>query len=899
MVSPETMTAQTQNKRKATTAGLPGTTRPVKRRASKACCCCRARKVRCDVVENGSPCTNCRLDEVECVVTESKRRKKSRPDGEAVNPSLENSADTSDESGFRFTLKDTRRDFVSPGLSDSLPPLSPSQRSMDLEHHVPHLLYQTQSQRINHGTQQKRMSNVPSVNPTFPLCNVSATVDQLLGPFGKDVPSPIPMRPRTSFPNYIRPLPAKFLDDDIDYLEAKGALTIPDFELRKELIRSFAHYVYPFMPLLDLDEFVGTIARNDSGHQLSLLLFQAVMFAGVAFVPMKYLSAVGFETRKDARKVFFQRARLLYDFDYESDRIGLVQSLLLMTHWYEMPDDQKDTWHWMGVSLSLAHTIGLHRDPRNSSMDARRQRLWKRIWWSTYTRDRLIALGMRRPTRIKDEDCDVPMLTIEDFEIKTFSPESMQILGDCDMFHNLKQQRELALLFIEKSKLCLCISHVLSAQYSVLSHKFGGTTETTMMLVPKKSASEACEVRHCDQELEKWQAGLPEETRYQPSATSTVGNGDEVIHLHQALLRMIFLTTSSALHRPQVLPASPFPTVEAELQNISRTKVRQAAVEITSIAQELHTLDLIRCLPTAGVTVLLPAVIIHLLDIKSNDPNVRTASLHRFYQCMQILQRLREIYASADFATSFLEAAIRKAGLQLSTQVSQEPQQQQTRPVFTYPTRRPNTLTPPPDGLSDKSVDVLYQNPTLSAGVTLTQSEETDMLFASTPPNSVGSENGSHKSGTGLPNSELLRLNDFSLTGTVQSNETTLTEFMNLAHDAEINQNDLDALINFDGTNADLFTNDDALGLDLTMSGMVADTNNHRFNVDDHAWMHDFDGLNHHNATSTKATPIQQEIAHSPLGNGPSGIAQRSDNLDPPMPTAISITGDLDADLGV
>lgn len=66
---------ESQTKRKASTAGLSGAPRPVKRRASKACCCCRARKVRCDVVENGSPCTNCRLDQVECVVTESKRRK--------------------------------------------------------------------------------------------------------------------------------------------------------------------------------------------------------------------------------------------------------------------------------------------------------------------------------------------------------------------------------------------------------------------------------------------------------------------------------------------------------------------------------------------------------------------------------------------------------------------------------------------------------------------------------------------------------------------------------------------------------------------------------------------------------------------------------------------------------
>jgi hypothetical protein len=67
------------NKRSADEAGLkPNGMRPtksVKRRAAKACQCCRARKVRCNVVEHGAPCTNCRLDEVECIVSESKRKK--------------------------------------------------------------------------------------------------------------------------------------------------------------------------------------------------------------------------------------------------------------------------------------------------------------------------------------------------------------------------------------------------------------------------------------------------------------------------------------------------------------------------------------------------------------------------------------------------------------------------------------------------------------------------------------------------------------------------------------------------------------------------------------------------------------------------------------------------------
>ncbi|KAL2678478.1 hypothetical protein Neosp_009224 [[Neocosmospora] mangrovei] len=44
-----------------------------KRRASRACLSCRGRKVRCDVTSRGAPCTNCRLDDVNCRLTESNR----------------------------------------------------------------------------------------------------------------------------------------------------------------------------------------------------------------------------------------------------------------------------------------------------------------------------------------------------------------------------------------------------------------------------------------------------------------------------------------------------------------------------------------------------------------------------------------------------------------------------------------------------------------------------------------------------------------------------------------------------------------------------------------------------------------------------------------------------------
>lgn len=249
-------------------------------------------------------------------------------------------------------------------------------------------------------------------------------------------------------------------------------------------------------------------------------------------------------------------------------------------------------------------------------------------------RDRLVALGMRRPTRIKCEDCDVPMLTLDDFSIDIAPLDSEEGEGEDSMFWNYEErqrkekearrQRELAIMCIEKAKLCVCISLVLSAQYSVLNTNQGslaadGSTRTTMMLLPKKLDPECCQVARCDAELAKWIGELPEEACYVLSRGNELV--DDVLTLHRNLLHMVYWyvgfvlfeditdyfscsTTVSALHRPQVLPSNPTPwptkTEVAELQEVSRRKVRQAASEITRMAEELIELDLVKFLPTTG-----------------------------------------------------------------------------------------------------------------------------------------------------------------------------------------------------------------------------------------------------------------------------------------------------------
>lgn len=369
------------------------------------------------------------------------------------------------------------------------------------------------------------------------------------------------------------------------------------------------------------------------------------------------------------------KLQLLYDFDYELDRLVLVQALLLMTYWYETPDDQKDTWHWMGVAISLAHTIGLHRNPGSTTMSPTKQKLWKRIWWSCFMRDRLIALGMRRPTRIKDEDFDVPMLEESDFEIAPLPDFINVIPPECTVMRDVNMQQELAVMCIAKAQLCLCISHMLKTQYSVLIRdkmKPENTTNSTMMLFPNKQLDNVESVNAVDMELMAWAESLPAVCQYRTLTPTDIENGKSTVAVQRMLLHMVYYTTISALHRPQFLPSSPTqaPTTSRQVQEMSRLRVRDAAMHITRMAAELHHFHLERYLPTTGVTVVLPAMIIHLLEMKNPVSDARERATRGFRQCMRVMDKLREVYAAADYATGFLDAALRKAAIDINTNLA-------------------------------------------------------------------------------------------------------------------------------------------------------------------------------------------------------------------------------------
>jgi hypothetical protein len=64
----------------------------------------------------------------------------------------------------------------------------------------------------------------------------------------------------------------------------------------------------------------------------------------------------------------------------------------------------------------MAHDLGLNVDPSAWSLSRSDANRRLRIWWALYIQDKWSALGLGRPSYLNDEHCNVPMITLSNFE---------------------------------------------------------------------------------------------------------------------------------------------------------------------------------------------------------------------------------------------------------------------------------------------------------------------------------------------------------------------------------------------------------------------------------------------------------------------------------------------------
>jgi hypothetical protein len=178
------------------------------------------------------------------------------------------------------------------------------------------------------------------------------------------------------------------------HLLVMEALEPIESSLSEELLAIFFDQAHPFFPIIDREDF----RQNYMACQASPLLLNALYCVATIHCGDSLTQRLGFDSRYLATATFYQRAKLLFDSDYDTDGITNLQACILLINWWGSPMEQKDTWHWLGVAAHLAQSLGMHRaydkppdniiSPTNtefsksySILDLGRRKLWRRIWW--------------------------------------------------------------------------------------------------------------------------------------------------------------------------------------------------------------------------------------------------------------------------------------------------------------------------------------------------------------------------------------------------------------------------------------------------------------------------------------------------------------------------------------
>jgi hypothetical protein len=480
-----------------------------RQRASRACETCHSRKVRCDAASLGVPCTNCVAFSIECKIPTPKRKKNSTKAKDESrygdSPPSHNTASSLVDAAVAQFRPDNPDDPMNRDSSDRKTRESDSEDRED----------------SSFGYRKNRMATegMPITSLTESEAAQQASTDNAYAQFMKPkfARAPIKEAGRVAYlgessnlsllvqdrhgttdvvhyplPPNIRGSRARLTDLDnleIDILHQRGAFLLPPKPLCDELVDAYFKWVAPIVPIINRSRFMRHY--RDPKNPPSLLLLQAILLAGSRVCTNPQLMDANGSTTP-AAMTFYKRAKALYDANYEDDRVTIVQALVLLGWYWEGPEDvTKNVFYWTRVAMVVAQGSGMHRSVETSQLNKPDKRLWKRIWWTLFTRDRSVAVALGRPIGINTDDSDVEMVTEDDF-----------IEDELDMPAEYPPEPVHVQFFLQYVKLCEIMGLVLSQQYSVAS---------------KSRRMNAMDLTHSDMALADWLQNCPKEVCWQRS----------------------------------------------------------------------------------------------------------------------------------------------------------------------------------------------------------------------------------------------------------------------------------------------------------------------------------------------------------------------------------------------
>lgn len=261
----------------------------------------------------------------------------------------------------------------------------------------------------------------------------------------------------------------------------------------------------------------------------------------------------------------------------------------------------------------------------------------------------------------------MPMLVLDDFEVEEYSEAIARNFSAWNFINDGRTRIQLAMLCIEKAKLCLCIDQILQVRYKSVRHE--AKTRTITILVPKRNTNDDFEVIEHDHQLRRWYQALSTSGNFDLRAPASFGilETTDMLTIQRAHLKLLFLSALIALHRPQVGDNSS--PRSGPFQDLSRTKLCETVDEVGHLAMGMKELRMGSHIKPNGVTLFLPILLVHLQDITPNMDNRQGDRLGKYYHCMEILDSIGDQNISEDVLPIELETAFQKLNILPSQEI--------------------------------------------------------------------------------------------------------------------------------------------------------------------------------------------------------------------------------------
>ncbi|SCU92636.1 LAFA_0F11892g1_1 [Lachancea sp. 'fantastica'] len=461
-----------------------------KRRSARACEVCHARKVRCDAHVR-MPCTSCQTFGLVCRLRVVKRAQRSTT-GEFENAGDTRTVDVGGGGGER----EGGQAVTAPSAANAADAAAATAATGPgpAPTHSSQTVKETVSNGMSYGDDYLRKRGV---EPGVFVDAERRDRDRVHVYFGSS--SFLSLLTGSSFPDESHFVSAQKLRltlprggegaprvANMEMLRISGAFLFPSKTICDELVDLYFNWIHPLMPVMDQTAF----RKEYDSNTCSIFLLQAVLCVAVKLSKNPQLMDKDNSTDL-ASNIFYERAKSLYDGRYEENEIPLLQGMILLS---KQAFHEKNLIHsplyFMKSAVTVAFTHGLHRSTDfHPNLTNNEKRTRKLIWWILYTLDTFASISIGRPQAINLEDCDIPVLTHDDFAFDQQDPRHSHPLD----------YRDCVISTVQIAEIMSRISRELNTPRATHSDKRGL-------------------IRHFDIILQHWRKNLPSTLSYNSNA---------------------------------------------------------------------------------------------------------------------------------------------------------------------------------------------------------------------------------------------------------------------------------------------------------------------------------------------------------------------------------------------